>query len=218
MDKLKAVVFDVDNTLVDRRKTFILFCEYFIDKYAREYPYSCNKGELINYMVQIDGDGYGGIRNFIPKLQLIWELPFTIDEFINERNAVFGKFSVPMPGLNEVLPELKKKYKLGIITNGYSKVQRDKIDAVGIAEYFDDILVSQEAACAKPDKGIFELSLAKLKVKPEEAIYIGDYYPNDIEGAVNAKIKPIWITEKPDEHSEYNGIQIRDLKELLELL
>lgn len=218
MNKLKAVIFDVDNTLIDRRKAFLRMCDYLIDKYSRESPYHGSKDDLIEYMVMIDANGYGGLRNFIPKLKLKWDLGLATEEFINERNSIFGGLSVSMPGLYEVLPELKKKYKLGIITNGYTSVQRDKIEAVGITEYFDDILVSQEAACEKPDPKIFDLSLKRLQINPEEAVYIGDYYPNDIIGAISAKIKPIWITQDPQEHKEFDGIYIRELKDLLKLL
>lgn len=217
MNNIKAVIFDVDNTLADRKKAFISLCEYLIHKYSPEHPYYGSKEELVEYMILIDKDGYGGIRNFIPKLKLKWEIPLTTDEYITERNEIFGKLSVPMEGLYEVIPELKKRYKLGIITNGYTKVQRDKIDEIGITDYFDDIIVSEEAGFAKPDAKIFHMSLNNLNVKPEEAVYVGDYYPNDIEGALNAKIKPVWITDRPDEHEEYDGIRIHELKDLLKL-
>lgn len=218
MNNIKAVIFDVDNTLADRRKAFIRLCDYLIDKYSPEHPYQGPKEKLVEYMILIDKDGYGGIRNFIPKLKQKWELPLTTDEYIKERNEIFGKLTVPMDGLYEVIPELKKKYKLGIITNGYTRVQRDKINEIGITEYFDDIIVSEEAGFAKPDSKIFDMSLKNLNIKPEEAVYVGDYYPNDIAGALNAKIKPVWITDRLDGYDEYNGIRIHELKDLLRVL
>jgi putative hydrolase of the HAD superfamily len=213
--KKKAIIFDVDETLVDRKDSFIRFCNYLLDRYGKDYPYDGTREALIDYMVGIDENGYGGLENFIPRLSKLWKLPLTIEEFMIERNEVFGKMTTPYPELYEVLEALKGKYKLGIITNGYSSVQRDKIHSVHIADYFDDIIVSGEHGFAKPDSRIFELSLKRLGVTPEEAVYIGDYYPNDIAGAIGANIQPIWICEDPEEQKEYDGIRINRLKDIL---
>jgi putative hydrolase of the HAD superfamily len=218
MDKIRAVIFDIDGTLIDRKEAFLQFCDYLIDKYATEYPYQGTMDALIAHMVEIDGNGYGGLHNFIPKLRNLWKLPLSVEEFIEERNEVFGKLSIPFPETYEVLEALKIKYKLGVITNGYSSVQREKISTVKITDYFDDIIVSGEEDFAKPDPKIFELSCEHLGVKAEEAVFIGDYYPNDIVGAISARIKPIWIIENQDEHKEYEGIRITRLAELLQLL
>ncbi len=215
---MKAVIFDVDETLISRKESFLRFCEYLLNKYATEYPYEGTKEDLLDYMVEIDANGYGGIRNFIPKLNKFWKLPLTIEEFIRERNQLFGKLAIPFPELYEVLKALKTRYKLGIITNGYSSVQRDKIETVKITDYFDDIIVSGEVGVEKPDPRIFGLSCERLGVKPEEAVFVGDHYPNDIAGAIGANIKPIWITNNPDEHMEYNGIYISRLKDVMKYL
>ncbi len=218
MDNIKAVIFDVDETLVDRRAALILLFEYFIDKYAGEYPYKGSREELIDYMIEIDENGYSGLDKFFRKLHKRWKLPHSAEAFIKERNDIFGGLAVPFPEMFEVLDSLKGKYKLGIITNGYSSVQREKIRKVNIAEYFDDIIVSGEQPYAKPDPRIFELACRNLGVKPEEAVFIGDYYPNDIAGALSAKIMPIWINNNPDEHKEYQGIRVSRLKDILEFL
>lgn len=218
---IKAVIFDLDGTLIDRRKAFLALCEYLIDKYSKTYPFSITKEELVKAMVDIDANGYGGLRNFMPKLQKYWKLPLTTEEFIRERNENFGDFTVALPGMHEVLSELKSGYQLGMITNGYSSVQRRKLEVVKIAEYFDDIIVSGEVSYEKPDKEIFLMSCMRLGVKPEEAVFVGDYYPNDIAGALAAGIEPIWIQDAPDpdnQGKEYVGIRISSILELPELL
>lgn len=218
MHQIKAVIFDIDNTLVDRREAFLRLCNYFIDKYGDEYPFKGSKEDIIKYLVTIDANGYGGIENIIPKLNEVWKLPHSVKDFIKERNMVFGKMTVPFPEMFEVLDTLKGKYKLGVITNGYTSVQREKIRTVGIENYFDDIIVSEEAGLEKPDPRIFQLSCEHLGVTPEEAVFIGDYYPNDIAGAISAKIMPIWICGDQDEHKEYDGIRVTRLKDILEVL
>lgn len=218
MQKKKAVIFDIDNTLVDRREAFLRLCDYLIDTYGNDYPYDCTKEELIEHLIKIDANGYGGIENVVPKLSSVWKLPHTIDDFIKERNKVFGKLTVPYPETVEVLEALKGRYRLGVITNGFSGVQREKIVSIGIESYFDDIIVSGEEEFEKPDSRIFALSCEHLGVDPEEAVYIGDYYPNDIAGAIGAGITPIWICDDYAEHPEYDGIRVKRVKDILDYL
>ena len=215
MDKIKALIFDVDNTLVDRKLAFLRFCDYLVDRYGEEYPFTGTREELIDRMIEIDENGYGGLHNFIPKLSRYWRLPHTVKEFVEERNQVFGSMATAYPEVKEVLNAVRGRYKLGIITNGCSSVQREKIKAANVEDYFDDIIVSGEERFEKPDPGIFLLSCEHLGVTPQEAAYIGDYYPNDIVGAVGAKLLPIWINEDPKEHVEYDGIRVKRLMDIL---
>jgi putative hydrolase of the HAD superfamily len=218
LNEIKAIIFDVDGTLVDRKDAFLRFCNFLLDRYGMDNPYDGTREALIDYMVEIDEDGYGGLENFIPRLNKLWKLPLPIEEFIVERNEVFGKMTTSYPELYEVLEALKGRYKLGIITNGYSSVQREKINVVNIGDYFEDIIVSGDLDYAKPDPRIFALSCERLGVTPEEAVYIGDYYPNDIAGAIGAGITPIWINEDPQEHTEYKGIRVNRLRDILNYL
>ncbi len=218
MHKIKAVIFDIDNTLINRKKAFLQLCDYFINTYAPIYPYEGTREDLIKKLVEIDANGYGGHENFMPKLRKVWILPHTVQEFMKERNMIFGKLTIPYPETNEVLATLKGKYKLGVITNGYSSVQREKIRVAGITHYFDDIIVSGEEEFAKPDPRVFLLSCEHLGVSVEEVVYVGDYYPNDIEGAISAGIAPFWISENPEEHPEYEGIRVTRLKDILKFL
>jgi putative hydrolase of the HAD superfamily len=218
MNNIKAVIFDVDGTLVDRNAAFLKFCDYLIDKYSPDYPYHGTKEDLISYMIEIDENGYGGIANFIPRLTPKWKLPHTVQEYIEERNKIFGTMVEPYPELYEVLDALKENYKLGIITNGYSTVQRDKIKTAKISHYFDDIIVSGETEHEKPDPDIFALSCRHLGINPKEAVFVGDYFPNDIEGAIRVGMIPVWINDDPKEHSEYKGIRIKRLKDILKVL
>lgn len=215
---MRVVVFDIDETLIDRKEAFLKYCDYMIDKYGKTHPYQGSKEALIQRMIEVDGNGYGGLKNFIPNIKDIWPLPLTVEEFIRERNEVFGDFSVIKADTIMVLEHLKEKYKLGVITNGYGHVQRKKIEKVGITHYFDDIIVSGETTYAKPDKEIFLLSSEHLGVSTEEMVYIGDYYPNDIVGALGANIRPIWITENTEGHDTEGVIVVKELKEILKFL
>lgn len=215
---MKAVIFDVDETLADRKAAFVRFCNYMMDTYAKEYPFRESREDMIAYMIEIDKNGYSKLDHFLEDLKKRWPISLTAPEFITFRNNIFGALTVSYPETKEVLDALTGRYKLGVITNGYSEVQRRKIEMIGITHYFEDIIVSGEEDFAKPDTRIFLKSCERLGVKPEEAVYVGDYYPNDIEGAVRAGITPIWICQDLKEHPEYQGIRVSRLREILQFI
>jgi putative hydrolase of the HAD superfamily len=109
-----------------------------------------------------------------------------------------------LPFAVSVLKELKKKYKLGLITNTLPETKREKIMSVlseaGIGEYFDEVLVSSELGFGKPDPRIFHLMLSALNVKPEESIMIGNTISTDIFGGNGVGMLTVLI--QPED--EYN--------------
>ena len=129
-----------------------------------------------------------------------------------------------LPYLDEVLTELKRKgYKLGIITNTVTSREENvrmalrKIDA---EKYFDVILTSVDVGHEKPDERIFMTALRKLKVKPNEAVMVGDRISADIAGGNRMGMKTIlfkWnmrYPEKTDGQEEQPTCTIRSLKDL----
>jgi putative hydrolase of the HAD superfamily len=121
----------------------------------------------------------------------------------------------------EILQYIKTKYKIGLITNGKIIIQYGKIDKLNLREYFDTIVVSEEAGIKKPNKGIFEIALKSLNLRSEDCIYIGDHPVNDIDGADKAGMKTIWIkVNQPwkDELTVKPLKTITKLNELFELI
>ncbi len=87
------------------------------------------------------------------------------------------------PQALNLLEYLYPKYKLHIITNGFSEVQEIKIKAADLGKYFDQIITSEEAGVKKPHIKIFEYALDLAGAKPEESLMVGDDYEVDILGA-----------------------------------
>jgi len=106
-----------------------------------------------------------------------------------ERRAGYRLF----PGARETLERLHGRYHLGIITNGVTEVQREKIDRLGIEPYFETILISQEVGVAKPDARLFRMALDRVPCEPWEAAMIGDSAERDIRGAASAGLHTLWV-------------------------
>ncbi len=96
-------------------------------------------------------------------------------------------------GSQELLQALKKRVKIGIVSNNLLSQQSDKIDHFGLNNLIDVLTVSEIARVTKPDPKIFHSALKELRVDNDESVMIGDSWEEDIIGANNAGIRTIWF-------------------------
>jgi putative hydrolase of the HAD superfamily len=92
-----------------------------------------------------------------------------------------------------ILSQLKDSYSLGLVTNGAACLQREKLAASGLGNYFEVIVVSADLGVAKPDVGIFEHALSQLDAASDQAVMVGDSIAKDINGALDAGLGAVWI-------------------------
>jgi putative hydrolase of the HAD superfamily len=115
-----------------------------------------------------------------------------------------------------LLAELRQRgRRLGMITNYDSRV-RDVLVSLGIARFFDDVIVSSEAREAKPGKEIFLEGCSRLRTDPRMALHIGDDPREDYEGAKAAGLNAILYDPK-GVHAE-KAVRVGRLVEVLEIL
>ncbi len=128
--------------------------------------------------------------------------------------------SVPYPETHDVLTRLARDYRLGVVTNGYSSLQHDKIEKAGLSRFFAGVWVSKSVGIEKPHTQIFEVAIQFFGCEPCEAVFVGDTPEADIAGAQAAGLNPVWINRDdlspPD--SVPISVEIRSLTELPGLL
>ncbi|WP_339266527.1 HAD family hydrolase [Paenibacillus sp. FSL K6-1330] len=193
---LKAIIFDLDETLTDRRAAINSFIERLI---ARYFPDSDVNTQFMiaKRFKEADHNGYRDKHEVYEMLveHLQWVNPPMANEYLTFFREAIPLCIQPMDQLSPMLHELKSMgLKLGIITNGTVQVQEGKIRQLGIREYFDSIVISEEAGVKKPDPRIYMRALDLLNVLPSETWFVGDHPHNDIIGAAQSGIKPIWFT------------------------
>jgi len=121
----------------------------------------------------------------------------------------------------QVLHQLKKNFRLALITNGAPDIQGTKIDGSNLASFFETIIISGDHGFGKPDLRIFQLALNRLEVAAHEAVMIGDSLNRDVAGARDAGIRTIWINRYQRTLGESHpipDIELTDLRELPALL
>jgi len=118
------------------------------------------------------------------------------------------------PDVRETLTQLLSRgLKTGIITNGTERDVKQILQRLDLTSYFDVAVGVDACKRAKPHKEIFLYALDKLKVKPEEVIFVGDSVTYDYEGALKAGLKPVLIDR--DRIRPANVEAITSLAELL---
>lgn len=125
----------------------------------------------------------------------------------------------------EVLNQLKKKYKLALITNVHHTTTSEKVHEIlagaGIPEVFEVIVVSSEVGCSKPNPIIFEIALNGLGVEPEEAVMIGNIISTDVFGANRIGMKTVLFQSSENylrSSWENPDHTIHSLRELLDIV
>lgn len=131
----------------------------------------------------------------------------------------------------DCLDDLNDSYALGLITNGASCLQREKLATANLYEYFNVVVVSAEFGVAKPDPAIFqhalsllgstpEHALTQLGCRAEDAVMIGDSLTRDVDGAIAAGLQGVWLnrTGQPRPTDRPNLIEVTTLSDLPEAL
>ncbi len=124
-------------------------------------------------------------------------------------------------GVEELVEQSYSDFKLAIITNGLTKVQRPRFNSSAIGKYFDEYIVSEEVGLQKPDPEIFSYALSKLKHEDKDSVLmIGDNPGSDILGGINFGIDTCWYN--PGNKEPVKGIfptyTINDIRELRSLI
>ncbi len=191
---IKAVLFDFDETLQDRTTAFESYMNAFFTLFMPGVP----KEELTGkkeYMRKTGNGGYFRAAGYETRdvwfLDLIntwgWQNAPEPSVLTQHYDSTFSDHNVILPEAPGMMRQLKEKgMKLGIITNGPSELQHEKIEKSGLAGFLDIVVVSDDIDIQKPEKGIFEYAAKKLGLTCKECVYVGDHPVNDIEGALGA--------------------------------
>ncbi|MFI7324212.1 HAD family hydrolase [Streptomyces rubiginosohelvolus] len=179
-------LFDLDNTLVDRRGALAVWAAEFTTRHGLE-------DEERTYVL-----GLVAQRAYPSTFDVIrtrYRLPMSTAELWHTyRTDIAALVSCPAEVL-EGLDELRAAgWRVGVATNGAADIQRAKLRATGISERVDGVFVSEEADARKPQTRHFALAAARCgTVLGDGGWMVGDNPVTDIGGGRSAGLRTIWI-------------------------
>lgn len=128
------------------------------------------------------------------------------------------------PGARELLEALHEKYiRVGVCTDLLAHIQHRKLRRLGMMDDVDCMVTSEEAGVEKPSPGIFKLCLEKLRLPAGEVCFIGDNLERDVKGAMAAGMQAVWFHPEGKESVPEETVQedidvVSNYKELFRLL
>ncbi|ADP77025.1 HAD superfamily (subfamily IA) hydrolase, TIGR02253 [Methanothermus fervidus DSM 2088] len=202
----KTVFFDIDDTLYNTSEFAELARKAALDAMIEAgLPLSRSKAyKLLRDIIKEKGSNYGKHFNLLTKRVLGKEDPLLIAlAVITYHNVKFAHLK-PFPETIPTLLYLKcKGYKIGVISNGLTIKQWEKLIRLGIHHFFDVVVTSEEVGVEKPEPGIFKEALKRIKSKAEEAVMVGDKLKEDILGAVKVGMSAVLIGDISEKEKEY---------------
>ena len=139
-----------------------------------------------------------------------------------EKNLSIGHYF--LPGAEEAVDRLRKKYRLFLVSNGTASVQKGRMTSANLYRFFETVFVSQEVGYNKPAKEYFDICFSRIPgFDPKKAIIVGDSLSSDIKGGINAGILTCWVNPdhapaREDIQPDYEIEGIYQLEELLQTI
>lgn len=129
--------------------------------------------------------------------------------------------STPLEGAVSLLASLKGKAKLALVTNGFTRLQRSRLENLGLLEHFEVIITSEAVGHSKPQPEIFNYALEQMQnPQRDKVLMIGDTLESDIVGGIRSSLDTCWINTHKKElpHDVNPTYQVSSLGELEQLL
>lgn len=197
---MKAIIFGLDETLVDRTATVMNFLDEQYERFSDQL--TCPKDTFIDSVMTHQKNGYAD--KLVAYKQACSEHGVLIaEDLFQDFKARYGSEAVCFPGVSSTLEKLSADYSLAIITNGRSSGQNKKIDSIGIRHFFASIKISEEEGIKKPNEEIYRLCLRDLGLPAPDCLFIGDNPAVDVITPKNMGMKAVWVRsihyDEPDE-------------------
>lgn len=241
---IRAVIFDLDDTLIDWSGQSVKWPDFIYPKNRAMYDYLAAAG----HPLPLTADDFSArIRTILEQQWAEAKKSWHAASFVHVMRTLCQELGVdlehlnmielltahnwePFPGVAlfpdtlSVLNTLRQEgYLLGLITNSHLPMWMRDVELAhyGLLDYFPARITSGDTGYMKPHPAIFQSMADLLGVRPEQAVFVGDRPANDVAGANLSGMISVWLN-LPHLHFELNGVEpdfiITELSQLLTIL
>ncbi len=228
MGKFDIILWDVDQTLLDFKKSesyAIRFCFRKFGKEASDETVSAYSSINESFWKQIEKGQINKkealVERFRTLFRQIGEEDIEAEAFQKEYVDALGSVYYFQDDSYNLLNQLKGKYRQYLVTNGVTYTQMKKLRLSGLDKLVDGIFVSEQLGVPKPHKEFFEQCFCAIPgFQREKALIVGDSLSSDMQGGNNAQISTCWYNPAGLENPFNIRIdyQIKDLNEIWNVL
>jgi len=241
--EIRAVLFDVNGTLIDIETDEWMEEAYRAIAHFLTYQgIDLHRGEVRDLYFRIMKEQFAASAEIYPEFDVVavWrevlrrhatdytrslgaeklrQMPLFLAEL---QRGISRKRLVAFPQTREILAGLKARHRLAVVSDAQSAYGVSELRAAGLADYFEPIIISGDYGYRKPDPRLFQAALTKLRVRPEEAIFVGNDRYRDVRGARQVGMKTILFCPNgnprgsPETEPDYILYQYGDLPRAIE--
>ena len=225
---IKTITFDADDTLWDFQSAMKGALDSALQRIRHIVPTDAAEQLTIQKMIDIRdqvacelGEGVVKLEQiryeaFVQTLEYVGVSSRAMAEQIH-RSYMEARFvrTTPYPDVAPALKALKRRYRIGIVSNGNSYPER-----CGLSDTFDFVVFAHDCGFHKPDRRIFELALSESGCLPHEVLHVGDSLETDVLGAQNCGLRNVWLNRQGvrNHTNIVPELEVPDLFALLEWL
>jgi len=215
---MKAVLFDLDETILDRTESLRDFVMWQAQGMLRNAI--SNPNQFSQRFIDLDSKGKVWKDKVYSDLVEEFQIKkWSVSELLLSYELCFSGFCKPKNGVLEAIKKLKERgLKLGLVSNGKSPFQERNFEALGVSSLFDAVIVSEAVGYRKPQREIFELACKCIGVEPAQTVFVGDNPVADIDGANNCGMFTVFIPGRFGETYEKANSNCSSFAELVDIV
>ncbi|WP_180290466.1 HAD family hydrolase [Streptomyces sp. TLI_171] len=189
---MPLLLLDLDNTLLPRDAAFRAWAEDFLAE--NHLP----AGDL-DWLVMLDGSGYVPRSTVLGAAKRRYGIDRSVETMLKHyRLGINSHIQCPDSHVEALREARAAGWTIGIVSNGGTLAQLEKIRLTGLAPLVDGWVISEEARCLKPDPLIFEIAARRCGYRSSgdwtaQTWMVGDYGPADIAGAAATGLRSAWL-------------------------
>ncbi len=234
---VSAIIFDFDDTIEDLNVAMDFTHDKIAERLDQEYKVYKMTGIKVLEEVDMYFSQKGvGAEPKLYERHLWFEETFNrlgikasrvdIDRYVTLYWRFMIEAAKPMPYAADVLSELKKRYKIAVMSDsdGSKRLKDERLKTVGLAGFVDCFITSDDVGINKPNRKFYEKVFSCMDVTPERCVMVGDKPQVDLEIAKRLGMKTVWMKHgrwasvQGETHFHYVDHEIKDLKELAGLV